>query len=109
MVYIFFKTPLQVFIFQYCGFTLRGETCDSLRPALLRAGGEEIVGDDDDIVGLRARRRGGGRPLDDGHQVLGLLDQGGQQGNLHNRIDKVGWGIFCSPSQEYKSEVRNIK
>ena len=51
-------------------------TCDSLRPALLRAGGQEVVGNDDDVVGCRAR--GGGRPLDDGHQLLGLLDQWGQ-------------------------------
>ena len=55
-------------------------TCDSLRPALLSAGGQEVVGDDDYIVGRGGR--GGGRPLDAGDQDPGLLDQGSQQGNL---------------------------
>ena len=55
-------------------------TCDSPRATLLRAGGQDVVGDDDDIVGGGAR--GGGRPLDDSDQLLGLLHQGSQQGNL---------------------------
>ena len=58
-------------------------TCDSLRAALLRPGGQEIVGDDDDVVGRRPR--GGRRPLDDGDQVLGLLDQWRQQGDLQTQ------------------------
>ena len=39
-------------------------TCDSLTSALLSPRGQEVVGDDDDIVGRGAR--GGGGPLDDG-------------------------------------------